>query len=165
MKTKQQFTKNIRRWIAFFMTALILSGITAFPLQSELDLLSRFVHLMPTDISTFITSVHEAIMYINVNHPFLAYGTDWLAFAHIVIAIAFYGPYQNPVKNVWVIEFGMISCLLIIPLAFICGALRGIPFYWQLIDCSFGIIGIFPLWHVHRQIQKLEELNTSIQYN
>ena len=159
MKTKQQLIKNIRRWIAFFMTALVISGTTAFPLQNELDLLGRFVHLAPADISVFIRSVHEAITYINIHHPFLAYGTDWLAFAHIVIAISFYGPYQNPVKNVWVIESGMISCLLVLPLAFICGAIRGIPFYWQLIDCSFGIAGILPLRHVHRQIKKLEALN------
>lgn len=113
----------------------------------------------------FITSVREAITYINAHYPFLAYGTDWLAFAHIVIAIAFYGPYQNPVKNVWVIEFGMISCLLVLPLAFICGAIRSIPFYWQLIDCSFGLIGILPLWHVHKQIKKLENLNTTLNSN
>jgi hypothetical protein len=59
----------------------------------------------------------------------LAYGTDWLAFAHLVIAIAFLGPLKDPVRNIWVVEFGMIACLLVIPLALICGPIRGIPFY------------------------------------
>jgi len=37
-------------------------------------------------------------------YPFIAYGTDWLAFAHFVIAIAFIGPWRDPVRNVWVVE-------------------------------------------------------------
>ncbi|CAM5660696.1 hypothetical protein SALBM217S_01493 [Streptomyces griseoloalbus] len=49
--------------------------------------------------------------------PFLLLGTDWLAFAHLVIAVAFYGPYRDPVRNIWVVEFGMIACAGIIPLA------------------------------------------------
>jgi hypothetical protein len=84
----------------------------------------------------------------------MAYGTDWLAFAHIVIAVAFIGPLRDPVRNIWVIEFGMIACALVIPLALIFGPLRGIPFFWRLIDCSFGIIGFVPLWLVRREIRQ-----------
>jgi len=36
--------------------------------------------------------------------------------------------------------------LLVIPYAFIFGAIRGIPFWWRLIDCSFGVFGIIPVW-------------------
>jgi hypothetical protein len=50
----------------------------------------------------------------------------------------------------------MIACVLIIPLALICGPIRGIPFGWQLIDCSFGIVGIVPLWLCRRYINELE---------
>ena len=39
----------------------------------------------------------------------------------------------------------LIACAGVIPLALICGAIRGIPFYWRLIDCSFGIFGLIPL--------------------
>ena len=63
----------------------------------------------------------------------------------MVIAVAFIGPLRDPVKNVWVIDFGMIACAAVIPLALICGPIRGIPFWWQLIDCSFGVVGIVPL--------------------
>jgi hypothetical protein len=38
--------------------------------------------------------------------PFLAYGTDWLAFAHLAIAVVFIGPWINPVRSQWVITFG-----------------------------------------------------------
>jgi hypothetical protein len=62
-----------------------------------------------------------------------------------VIAVAFLGPLKDPIRNIWVVEFGMIACILVIPLALICGHIRGIPFAWQLIDCSFGIFGFIPL--------------------
>lgn len=156
--TQQLLISNIRKWIVFFMVGLVLSGITAFPLSAELKVLVQYTSWLPESIAMFITQVYEALCLIDTRYPFLAYGTDWLAFAHIVIAIAFYGPYKDPVKNIWVIEFGMISCLLIIPLAFICGPIRQIPFYWQLIDCSFGVFGIMPLYYVHKQIKKLERL-------
>lgn len=82
----------------------------------------------------------------------LAYGTDWLAFAHLLLAALFWGPYRDPVKNIWVIEFGMGASLAVIPLALICGTVRGIPFFWQLIDCSFGLICFPLLWWAHRLI-------------
>jgi hypothetical protein len=90
-------------------------------------------------------------------YPFIAYGTDWLAFAHIVIAIAFWGPFKDPVRNVWVIELGMIACVLVVPLALVCGAIRGIPFFWRLVDCSFGVFGIIPLWLCRGAIQQIQK--------
>jgi hypothetical protein len=45
---------------------------------------------------------------------------------------------------------------MIIPQAFIAGYARGIPFYWQLIDCSFGVIGLIPLTIVCHKIEELE---------
>lgn len=80
----------------------------------------------------------------DASYPFVLYGTDWLAFAHLVIAVAFYGPYRDPVRNIWVIEFGMIACAGIIPLALICGPIRDIPFWWTVIDMSFGVFGVIP---------------------
>lgn len=91
-------------------------------------------------------------------YPFIAYGTDWLAFAHIVIAIAFVGPLKDPAKNIWVIEFVMIACVLVLPLALIFGPVRGIPFFWRLIDCSFGVFGFIPLWLIHRAIRRIAAL-------
>ena len=61
------------------------------------------------------------------NSPFLGYGTDWLAFGHFVIAIVFIGPLRDPVKTVWVVEFGMIACVLVVPFALVMGGVRGIP--------------------------------------
>jgi hypothetical protein len=32
------------------------------------------------------------------------------------------------------------------------GSIREIPFFWQLIDMSFGVFGIIPLWLARRDI-------------
>jgi hypothetical protein len=162
MKTEIEIlTHRIKGWILFFMVALVISGITAFPLETELNWLTRFSNVFPSPIALFVNNVYDAIRAINRQYPFLAYGTDWLAFAHIVIAVVFIGPYKDPVRNIWVIEFGMISCLMIFPLAFICGWVRQIPVYWQLIDCSFGMFGLIPLLYTHHLIKRLEKILSS----
>jgi hypothetical protein len=141
------------------MALLVLSGVTAFPLQWELSLLVEWTANAPAFIKDWAQSVSAALTDVNSRYPFLSYGTDWLAFAHLVIAVAFIGPLQDPVRNIWVIHFGMIACLMVFPLAFICGPIRGIPFYWQLIDCSFGLIGLIPLWLSRKNILALQQLN------
>ncbi|GCD34410.1 hypothetical protein OEIGOIKO_02140 [Streptomyces chrestomyceticus JCM 4735] len=70
--------------------------------------------------------------------------------------MAFYGPFRDPVRNIWVVDFGIIACAGIIPLALVCGPIRGIPFYWQLLDMSFGVFGVIPLLVVRRMIKCLE---------
>ncbi|WP_205589823.1 hypothetical protein [Mucilaginibacter celer] len=109
-------------------------------------------------MQAWITQVYLAVKTTNQAYPYLAYGTDWLAFAHLVIALVFVGPLKDPVKNIWVIQFGMIACVMVFPLAFIAGPVRGIPVYWRLIDCCFGIFGIMPLYIVYRNIKKLESM-------
>lgn len=148
----------------FFMIALALSGITAIPLVWEIGLLNRFLgngsflsQLWPA-MSQWITFIYQGLTATNQNYPFMLYGTDWLAFAHIVIAIAFLGPLRDPVKNIWVVEFGLIACVLIVPTAAIFGTIRGIPIFWRIIDCSFGIFGFIPLWIVRRDILALSNL-------
>ena len=34
-------------------------------------------------------------------YPLLAYGTDWLAFSHLVLAVVFLGAWRDPVRNRW----------------------------------------------------------------
>lgn len=157
--------KQARYWIIFFMIVLFLSGLTAIPLESELLFLSRCIPLT-TPVGQWIYKVYLAIADTNQNHPFLAYGYDWLAFAHFVLAILFIGPLRDPVKNKWVIEFGMIACVLIIPFALIAGHFRSIPIGWRLIDCSFGVVGLIPLSICLTKIQQIEKFNkTSPSYD
>lgn len=148
---------KIRTMLVLFIVALILSGVTAFPLRWEMEILEN-VAGTESPLGMWPKFVHEGLEYNASHYPFMAYGTDWLAFAHLVIAIAFLGPLRDPVKNVWVVQFGLIACFAIFPLALICGPIRGIPWGWTLIDCSFGFFGAIPLGYVWRWIRRLERM-------
>lgn len=160
MKTysENKLKTKIRIWIILFVVFLVLSGITAFPIETELSFLAGHSSAFPETIQKWIALIFNAVKETNVKFPYLSYGTDWLAFSHIVIATAFIGPFINPRKNIWVIQFGMIACVMVFPLAFVAGAIRHIPFYWQLIDCSFGVFGIVPLYIIYQLTNKLETL-------
>jgi hypothetical protein len=162
---KQTLLKRIRFLTWFFIIATVMSGVTAFPLEWEVKLLARmvvpFAHAVPfpgNALMHWVLVVRNGLVYTNAHYPFIAYGTDWLAFGHIVIATAFVGVLRDPVRNKWIVEWAMIACVLVIPLAMICGPIRGIPFYWRLIDCSFGVFGIIPLWIVRGYILRLEKV-------
>jgi hypothetical protein len=152
--------RTVRLLLAFFMAGLLVSGLTAFPLVVEVNALAELAgegtqtEAAWPEMARWISLVQRGLNDVADRYPFLFYGTDWLAFAHIVIAVAFIGPLRDPVKNIWVIEFGMIACALVIPLALIAGPIRGIPFFWTLIDTAFGVFGILPLAVAHRQIKR-----------
>ncbi len=138
--------------LGFFIVGLVLSGITAFPLLKELELLASIFGV--TDAADYqslpavqgwIAYVYHGLRETYAAYPFVAYGTDWLAFGHLIIALFFVGPFVAPVRNEWVLYCGMAACFFVFPLAFICGPIRGIPVYWRLIDCSFGLFGLVPL--------------------
>ena len=159
--------RRIRFWLAVFIVGLVLSGVTAFPLETELGWLVSLLHssaLQATAESTGllprIELVNQGLSNTNAHYPFLAYGTDWLAFAHLVIAVAFVGPYIDPVRNKWIITFGLIACAGVIPHALIAGHIRGIPLPWRLIDCSFGVFGAIPLLICKRSTLALERLRS-----
>ncbi|RVT98512.1 hypothetical protein EOD41_17145 [Mucilaginibacter limnophilus] len=156
--TYYQLIKRARIGILIIIAGLAISGITALPLESELKWLTTHTGGLPLAMQSWLKTVYDAIWYVNMHYPFLSYGTDWLAFAHVMLAVLFIGPYREPVKNIWVLQFGMIACLAIFPLAFIAGNIRGIPFFWQLIDCSFGAIGIIPLYISYKAARKAEYL-------
>lgn len=160
---RQHHLHSIRIWLIIFMLGLVLSGITAFPLQTETAFLARLsTHFCLAQhapaMHAWLLRVAAALADTGTRYPFLAYGTDWLAFAHLVLAVAFIGPYLNPVRNKWVITFGIIACAAVIPLALVAGPLRGIPLYWRLIDCSFGVFGCVPLLICRKHIHQIEHI-------
>ncbi|MBO0929655.1 hypothetical protein [Fibrella aquatilis] len=155
-----QSRKRIRNQLLFFIIALIVSGVTAFPIETELAIANEHLASFPHFLQNWLSSVYAAVGTPNQHYPYLSYGTDWLAFAHLVIAVVFIGPLRDPVRNIWVIQFGMIACIMIFPLAFIAGPIRGIPFYWQLIDCSFGVFGFIALYLCYRDILIFEKAQT-----
>lgn len=143
-------TPLIRVCLVIVILGLVVSGVTAFPLREELmlgrDVLNNTgLSAVFPDLAFWVQRVAEALETTGTDYPFLAYGTDWLAFAHLAIAVAFVGPLIDPVRNVWVTIWGLIMCAGIVPLALIAGAIRGLPFGWQLIDISFGVVAAVPL--------------------
>ena len=160
LQTKPQLLRSIRLWLSLFLLGLVLSGLTAFPLEQETDWLASLFEahpILPDSITEWVARVHAALLDTNLHYPFLAYGTDWLAFAHLVLAIAFLGSLRDPVRNKWVLEFGVIACIAVIPLALIAGSIRGIPPLWRAIDCSFGVFGAIPLLICLHRVKRLEQ--------
>lgn len=154
--------RRIRVWLAVFIVGLVLSGATAFPLETETRWLAAGLHGLHLTgppagpLTAWIDRVHTGLAATNRAYPFLAYGTDWLAFAHLVIAVLFVGPLRDPVREKWTVQWGVVACAAIVPLALVCGPVRGIPFGWTLVDCSFGVFGVVPLLLVLRDIKALE---------
>jgi hypothetical protein len=148
--------KQIRGWILFVIISIVLSGVTAFPLETEMKWLDSYKDFFPDFLAQWISQVHTGLHETNAAFPFLAYGTDWLAFAHVIIALLFVGAWKDPERNKWIIDWAIACCILVFPLAFIAGPIRQVPFFHRLIDCSFGVVGLIPLLIVRRKIKQLE---------
>jgi hypothetical protein len=140
--------------IGTMIVGLFISGLTAIPIDVELSALLKTT-ASDSGLYFWLSKVLSGYRATATSYPFLMYGYDWLAFAHFILAILFIGPYRDPVRNIWVIEFGMIASILIFPLAFIAGAFREIPMGWRLIDCSFGVFAFILLWLCYRKIKSL----------
>ncbi len=145
--------REIKLLLSGCIIALVISGATAMIVPEGIAWLDKSI---PTTWSTIYQWIHFVHLEIQASPKFLLYGFDWLAFAHYVIALSFYGVWKDPVKNKWVIEWAMLASIFIFPLAFVMGTIRGIPFWWQLIDCSFGVVSLIPLIMIHRRIKVLE---------
>lgn len=162
-----QLRRRIRWFIWLFIFGLVFSGVTAIPTVMEVDALVRTtgaqerVASAPTPEAApawavWLVNTQTALHDTQDHHPVLFYGTDWLAFGHFVIAMVFIGVLRNPVRNRWLFDFGLLACALVIPYAMIFGAVRGIPVWWRLIDCSFGVLGAIPLWLCRRWTKEIE---------
>ena len=166
MSREQLLRRRIKALTWLFILGLVLSGVTAIPLPVELDKLVKLTGASQSlqtpgraeapSWALWLMRVQTALHEANQRSPFIFYGADWLAFGHFVIAIAFVGALRDPIRNRWLFTFGMIACSLVIPYALVLGALRGIPLWWRLVDCSFGAFGIIPVWLCRRWVDKLE---------
>ena len=157
MKTREQQLRRIRILIGLVVAGLVGSGLSCFPLLRESGWLDQLVHSlgMPSAIGNWIAQVHTGLAEIYAAHPFIAYGTDWLGFGHFVIAFFMIGALIDPERNLWVVHAAMIACILVIPTALICGAVREIPLWWRAVDSAFGVIGFIPLWIASGMIRAL----------
>ena len=154
---------RVRRWTVFFMVGLAISGATALPIPTQLRLAVRVLGedlraggLIPGHMAAWLQTLRDGIRATETQAPFMFYGTDWLAFGHFAIAIAFVGALRDPLRNRWLFQFGMIVCALVPLWAIAFGPIRGIPPWWRVIDASFGVVGFLPMWLCDRWISGLE---------
>jgi hypothetical protein len=157
MTSPEARLRHVRFLIAIVIGGLVLSGLSAFPLRQEAEILQHWTKSLsvPSAVSDWTNRVNAGLRETDRVYPFLGYGTDWLAFGHFIIALFFVGAVIDPARNVWIVRAGMVACVLVIPTAMVCGAWRGIPPWWRAIDCSFGVIGFIPLWIAERMIRRL----------
>lgn len=151
---------RFRLALGFFLAGLVASGLTAFPLLTELNLVVRISGWDPAatrlpGLAGWLVRIRTGLEQSYGRYPWLAYGTDWLAFGHLAIALFFIDPWLRPAASRGVLRAGIAACVLVVPTAFICGAARGIPPLWSLVDCSFGIVGVIPLAYCLRLVPHL----------
>jgi len=85
---------HYRLSLGVFILGLVLSGLTAFPLLTELRLIGSWLGVaQPVDyrsltgLQHWIGFVLHGLENTSTQFPFLAYGTDWLAFGHLCLAV------------------------------------------------------------------------------
>ena len=154
---------RIRAWTVFFIVGLVISGATAIPIRTEIALGAALLGddfsaggRMPPPVAAWLRTVRDAVETTARQAPLMFYGTDWLAFGHFVIALAFVGALRDPVRNRWLYQFGMIACAFVPVWALVFGHIRGMPGWWQMIDASFGVVGFIPMWLCNRWARRLE---------
>jgi len=154
--------KRAKWMLAIVAFGLLVSGVTVWPAQSELNLIVQVLwgEDKPTGaLHRFLVNVLQGLESTNANYPFMFYAHDWLAFAHVMLAILFAGAIRDPARNVWVIQCGLIMCASIPILAGVCIPIRGLPSWWFFIDFAFAPAAAIPLWIALRDVTAHEKRN------
>ena len=149
------------KWmLAIVAAGLFLSGVTVWPAVSELK--AGVIWIWGDEVATgefhrFILRAIAGLEETKMRYPFMLYAHDWLAFAHIMLAILFAGAIRDPVRNKWIVQCGLIMCALVPVLAGICNPIRELPGWWFWIDFSFAPGAALPLWIAYRDIKYVEQ--------
>ena len=159
---------RIRLCLCLVMAGLVLCGVAASSpvrsTQSMLDLLVRSAHFgTGTPVYVWLFEVHRTLAAATVSTPFIAYATDLVALAHIMLALALVGPYRDPSRNQWVVSFALLCCAAVALLAFTAGPIRGIPLFWRLVDSSFAVLCALPLVLCRHYTHLLQHLDSNAE--
>jgi hypothetical protein len=160
---------RVRALLVFYAGALIVSGLTAVPVEWEVRTVIAVgwgdaapgTSWWPA-MHTFLSKVLTAAQDVGARYPFFFYGFDWLAFGICVLGLLFLGAVRDPVRNVLVVKFGLLCCGLVLVFAAIVPHLRGLPWFWTFVDGSFGVVGAIPLLILLRDIRQLEATSAAV---
>ena len=141
---------------------LFVSGVTIWPWDIELSFAISALQAIagPEPLIQLLQDIQQDMRLLEQSNSFVLYVADWLAFAHLVLAVLFLMALKNPIRNVLVVRFGILCSLSVPVLAITCIPMRGIPLFWVLIDSSFALCAI-PLWIALKDIRKLEQETAS----
>ena len=141
---------------------LFVSGVTIWPWDIELSFAISALQAIagPEPLIQLLQDIQQDMRLLEQSNSFVLYVADWLAFAHLVLAVLFLMALKNPIRNVLVVRFGILCSLSVPVLAITCIPMRGIPLFWILIDSSFALCAI-PLWIALKDIRKLERETAS----
>ena len=151
--------KRAKMMLGIVAFGLLAAGITIWPAIPELRTAVRIVwgdSVPAGGLHGFVMQGIKGLEATEATYPFLLYAHDWLAFAHIALAILFAGAIRDPVRNIWIVQCGLIMCALVPILAGICIPIRGLPFSWFWIDFAFAPGAALPLWITLRDIRRAE---------
>ena len=151
----------MRAKLMLFIVAfgLFVAGVTIWPAIAELKAVVRLIWGNSTpsgELHAFLLKAIEGLEATNANYPFMLYAHDWLAFAHIMLAVMFAGAARDPVRNKWIVQCGLIMCVCVPILAGICILIRELPSWWFWIDFAFAPGAALPLWIAYRDIRAIE---------
>ena len=90
LQREQSLRLRIKFFTGLFILGLVLSGLTALPLEREIHELvkytgaGRYLDAVASGgdapaWAIWLLRVHAALRTVDEDHPFLFYGTDWLA--------------------------------------------------------------------------------------
>lgn len=148
------------RWSLIAFTCCLFGvGLSVFPLDAILSRLLPWSdqHFPQATLTLFLKDIAEAYYYNLKHYPFMLYSLDWLGYAHLMIALVFIGPIRDPQRNIWVIQFGQLACLLTLPAIGLFGWLHQLPWQWSILDCSFGLIGFAILRYSQLQVRYADQ--------
>ena len=153
-------------WVRFFLFVVLLGIIFSCQMilfvEPQIQWLDRtmgqspFVRQHFSQLADWIGVLNISVTDTYQKYPAMAYCMDWLAFAHVFIGLSVLGVIKNPVQNVWIIKTVIVTCLLMVPFAFLSGYLRGIPFSWCMVDSTFALLVLIPLTLALRSIKKFK---------
>lgn len=151
------------KWMLVIVAfGLFVSGVTVWPAISELKAIVWLIwgSSAPSgELHVFLLKAIAGLEATKAQYPFMLYAHDWLAFAHLMLAILFAGAVRDPVRNKWIVQCGLIMCALVPVLAGVCIAIRELPGWWFLIDFAFAPGAALPLWIAYRDIRAIEQSN------
>ncbi len=155
-----QRRRRIRWTLGLIIASLLLSGLGTIPLQWLVGVLCRMLlanrdlHELAPGLVAWVEGVLAQLTGA-AQQTLLNYTLDWLSLAQVAVALVFIGPWRAPVRNAWVVDWGLISCGLIVVAAPLAVLWRGIPVAWAVVDVLLGVGGFAGLWLCRRDLRHL----------